>query len=124
MHIMLLVVIAGNANVAINLQTILTFSLSVISAANGITKFMSVGPCRLIPYDKVNVGFLLVLLSNGACLAGKGFLLGTTWSWVTAGRSTTPEDQAAEDARKVGVWVSLSLLPSLMFVSTYVSKIY
>ena len=114
MHIILLVVIAGNANVAVNLQTILTFSLSIISAAFGITKFMSVGPCRLIPYDKINIGFLLVLLSNASCLGGKGFLLAAS---IKAGRKG--EDYAI----KVGYWVTLSLLPSLMFVSTYLKSV-
>ena len=75
---------------------------------------MSVGPCRLIPYDKINVGFLLVLLSNASCLGGKGFLLAAS---IKAGRKG--EDYAI----KVGYWVTLSLLPSLMFVSTYLKSV-
>ena len=112
MHIILLVVIAGNANVAVNLQTILTFSLSIISAAFGITKFMSVGPCRLIPYDKINVGFFLVLSCNATCLVGKGCLLALSLNG--------PDIYAV----KVGYWVTLSLLPSLMFVCTYIKYVY
>ena len=115
MHIILLVVIAGNANIAINWQTIVTFSLSVFSAAFGMTKFMSVGPCRLIPYDKINVGFLLVLLSNASCLVGKGFLLAAS---INAG---VPDNSTY--VIKIGYWVTLSLLPSLMFVSTYLRSL-
>ena len=114
----MLVVIAGNANIDfINWQTILTFSLSVFSAAFGMTKFMSVGPCRLIPYDKINVGFFLVFLSNASCLVGKGFLLAASLNGVKS-------NSTSEYATKVGYWVSLSLLPSLMFVSTYLKSVY
>merc|ERR1719400_1158261 len=49
---------------------IATFSLSVFSAAFGITKFFSVGPCRLIPYDKINLGFFLMMLNVASCLVG------------------------------------------------------
>ena len=115
MHIILLVVIAGNANIYFGPQTILTFSLSVFSAAFGMTKFMSVGPCRLIPYDKINVGFFLVFLSNAACLVGKGFLLAA---------SLHGPNRKGTYAIKVGYWVTLSLLPSLMFVSTYLKSLY
>ena len=115
MHIILLVVIAGNADIDYkNVQTILTFSLSVFSAAFGMTKFMSVGPCRLIPYDKINVGFFLVFLSNASCLVGKGFLLAASIN----GDFKPSYDTTSKYARKVGYWVSLSLIPSLMLVST------
>ena len=116
MHIILLVVIAGNANIVINWQTVLTFSLSVFSAAFGMTKFMSVGPCRLIPYDKINVGFFLVLLCNASCLVGKGFLLAVSL--------TGPGSTVGKYGITVGYWVCLSLLPSLMFVSTYLKSVY
>ena len=116
MHIILLVVFAGNADIDFrNVQTILTFSLSVFSAAFGMTKFMSVGPCRLIPYDKINVGFFWVLLCNASCLVGKGFLLAA---------SVTGPDLGRTYGITVGYWVCLSLLPSLMFVSTYLKSVY
>ena len=113
----MLVVFAGNAHIDfLNVQTILTFSLSVFSAAFGITKFMSVGPCRLIPHDKINVGLFLVFLSNASCLGGKGFLLAAS---INGGSNST-----SVYAMKVGYWVSLSLLPSLMFVSTCLKSVY
>ena len=113
MHIILLVVFTGNADIDyLNVQTLLTFSLSVFSAAFGMTKFMSVGPCRLIPYDKINVGFFLVLSCNATCLVGKGCLLALSLNG--------PDIYAV----KVGYWVTLSLLPSLMFVCTYIKYVY
>ena len=120
MHIILLVVIAGNADVAINWQTTLTFGLSVFSAAFGMSKFLSAGPCRLIAYDKINVGFFLVLLSNGFCIVGKGVLLAASIN----GDGSYGTTSTSEYAKSVGYWVALSLLPSLMFVSTYLKTIY
>ena len=86
-------------------QAIATFVLSVFSAAFGITKFLSVGPCRLIPYDKINLGFFLMMLNVASCLVGKGVLLATggfvrgQWSY------------------KIGIWISLSIVPQVVFVS-------
>ena len=54
-HIILLIVFAGNVDVD-HLKTWIPFAVSVISAAYGMTKFFSVGPCRLIPYDKMGLG--------------------------------------------------------------------
>ena len=87
---------------------IATFSLSVFSAAFGITKFFSVGPCRLIPYDKINLGFFLMMLNVASCLVGKGFLLAI----ALAGPGGV-----TNYAYRTGVWVSLSLVPQIIFVS-------
>ena len=53
-------------------KTLLTFSLSVLSAAFGMSRFFNVGPCRLVPYGKMNVGFLFLVISIATCLVGKG----------------------------------------------------
>ena len=84
-------------------QAIATFSLSVFAAAFGITKFFSVGPCRLIPYDKINLGFFLMMLNVASCLVGKGFLLAVS---STSGF-----------AYSIGIWISLSIVPQVLFVS-------
>ena len=89
---------------------IATFSLSVLSAAFGITKFFSVGPCRLIPYDKMNLGFFLLMLNVASCLVGKGALLASS----TAGPSGRNNY-----GYKIGLWVSLSIVPQVVFVSIW-----
>ena len=83
---------------------IATFSSSVFAAAFGITKFFSLGPCRLIPFDKMNLGFFLMILNVAFCLVGKGSLL------VIA-----PSDLGF--AGIIGAWVSLSIAPQVVFVS-------
>ena len=107
-HIILMVTI-GAYGVTVNPGSdlaIATFSLSVFSAAFGITKFFSVGPCRLIPYDKINLGFFLMMLNVASCLVGKGFLL-----------AITTNDPGADFAYAIVTWVSLSLVPQVVFVS-------
>ena len=61
-----------------SLKTLLTFSLSVLSAAFGMSRFFNVGPCRLVPYGKMNVGFLFLVISIATCMVGKGtvYILG------------------------------------------------
>ena len=61
-----------------SLKTLLTFSLSVLSAAFGMSRFFKVGLCRLVPYGKMNVGFLFLVISIATCMVGKGtvYILG------------------------------------------------
>jgi hypothetical protein len=56
-------------------QSIATFTLSLFSAAFGISKNFSMRPVRLIPYDKINLGFFLMMVNVAFCLVGKGVLL-------------------------------------------------
>ena len=86
---------------------IATFTSSVFSAALGITNFFSVGPCRLIPYDRMNLGFFLMMLNVASCLVGKGLLLG-----IASGARGS-----AGFAYAIGTWVSLSIVPQVVFVS-------
>ena len=102
-HIILMVTIGSTATVDPTAPlAIATFSLSVFAAAFGITKFFSVGPCRLIPYDKMNLGFFLMMLNVASCLVGKLALAG--------GNGTN-------FAYEIGTWVSLSIVPQVVFVS-------
>ena len=108
-HIILMVTIGAWGKTVDPLAplAIATFSLSVFSAAFGITKFFSVGPSRLIPYDKINLGFFLMMLNVASCFVGKGVLL----AFATAG---LPKSNYAF---AIGTWVSLSLVPQILYVS-------
>ena len=55
----------------------LNFCVSLLSGSLGISKLLKVGPCRLVHYDGLNIGFVFIVLSNLACILGKGTLLFT-----------------------------------------------
>ena len=119
-HIILMVTI-GAYGETVNPEAplaIATFSLSVFSAAFGITKFFSVGPCRLIPYDKINLGFFLMVLNVASCLVGKGVLLAFSTlvgKGVLLGE-TGPGEKLGY-GYSIGLWVLLSIVPQMVFVS-------
>ena len=115
-HIILMVTI-GNYGATVDPGSdlaIATFSLSVFSAAFGITKFFSVGPSRLIPYDKINLGFFLTVLNVASCLVGKGMLLAF---------SRTGPGKRKGHGYSIGLWVLFSIVPQMVFVSTYLIHI-
>ena len=55
---------ASNENVLSFGDIAPTYTLSVFSAAFGITKYLRAGPCRLIPYDEINFGLSFLLILN------------------------------------------------------------
>ena len=111
-HIILMVTIgAYGATVdPFDPQAIATFSLSVFSAAFGITKLFSVGPCRLIAYDKINLGFFMMMLNVACCLVGKGGLLAF---------ATNKPGVKLGYAYSIGLWILLSIVPQMVFVSIW-----
>ena len=87
-----------------------TYTLSVFSAAFGITKYLRAGPCRLIPYDKINFGLsFLLILSIGSHIIGKGISLSGSLSML--------ENFQGYISLAVTTWICLSLLPQMIFVS-------
>ena len=96
-------------------KTLLTFSLSVLSAAFGMSRFFNVGPCRLVPYGKMNVGFIFLVISIATCLVGKGFAL------ALAGGAT--KNHKGNFMAAISLWIGLSLVPQLLFVRIFLTKI-
>merc|ERR1711971_403235 len=88
-----------------SLQCSLTFSLSVISACFGMSKFFNVGPARLIPYDKMNLGFFVLMVNIASCFIGKGFFLAFI-------------EEGSPSLRTIIIciiWSLLSLVPQMIF---------
>ena len=109
-HLILLIVVTGISGSSgrgidnSSWQTVLTFSLSVISACFGMSKFFNVGPSRLIPYDKMNLGFFVLMVNIASCFIGKLFFLA-----FVEGRPPS--------FRTIIIWSLLSLVPQMIFVS-------
>ena len=75
-HLILVIVFTDEIEVdRSHWRTWLPFAVSVVSAAYGMTKFFSIGPCRLLPYDRMGVGFFLVIINIIAYLIGKTWIL-------------------------------------------------
>merc|ERR1712016_552324 len=69
------------------------FSSSIITSSLGLAKNLKVGPCRILPEQKANLGgllsprFILIFLACGFTLFGKGVALASavgSWhsSWL------------------------------------------
>ena len=91
----------------LNRQTIATFCLSILSAALGIAKFLKVGPCRLLPYDKINFGFFLLTLNIICGLIWKAIFLPLINFFGLGGIPTICS---------VMIWISVSILPQMALV--------
>ena len=108
-HLILVIVFTDEIEVdRSHWRTWLPFAVSVVSAAYGMTKFFSIGPSRLLPYDRMGVGFFLVIINIIAYLIGK--------TWILASAITVFE-RKLEYAYIIAVWISVSLLPQTIFVS-------
>ena len=64
-----------------------SFSVSILSATLGMTKFLKNGPCQLIPRDSYGCGFFTAMLITLFSLLAKGShftmaILGTSWDFL------------------------------------------
>ena len=85
-----------------------TFSISVITASLGISKFVKVGPCQFVPSDKWHCGIFLVFLNVMATICAKGCVLG--FSVGGGPRPLHPRDTLI-------IWLLTCILPNLILVS-------
>ena len=90
----------------------ITFSISVFSASVGIAKFLKVGPCQIVPSDKLHCGFLLLFLSIVFCLLGKGFVIALCMESISL--SETMKDKFIY---VITILICTCMMPQLIFVS-------
>ena len=84
-----------------------TFVTSILSAGFGLTKFLKLGPCRLLGgYGKIS--FLLVMLNIIGVLLTKGFCL---WIVISYHNWTT-------DKIIVIIWICACIMPGFIYVRT------
>ena len=87
---------------------LLAFSTSVFSSVLGLTKYLKLGPCRILPRKRFCGGFPLVMLSMGSTLVGK--VLSFALCYCLSLRS---------GLLSIGIWILFNILPQVIYVSTY-----
>ena len=87
-----------------------TLAISVFSGSLGIAKFLKLGPCKLVPSEKLHFGFVLVFLSIAATLCAKACVL-----------ALAIKNRDDSFAPICAIWISTCVLPQLIFVSIYSS---
>ena len=90
-------------------KTLFNFSISVLSASFGISNLLKIGPCRLVPYDKIDFGFFLLILNIATAIIGKGIVFASSLIHITNNDS---------EAILVIKWISICIFPHIFFVST------
>ena len=89
-----------------------TFSISVISGSFGMAKFLKLGPCQIVPSQKLHVGFFFLFITMGTTLVAKGWVLGSSLFYVVRESSETYDYVTA-----IMNWISICILPQFMLVS-------
>ena len=92
-----------------------TFSISILSAALGLTKFIMNGPCSLLPKDSYGCGFFSAMLLMFFSLLMKGLHF---FFFLREG----PREGHSDLTSLILIWISCFILPHIIFVSK--SKIY
>ena len=86
----------------------ITLAISVFSGSFGIAKFLKLGPCKIVPSDKLHFGFVLVFLSIAATLCAKACVL-----------ALAINNRDNSFAPICAIWISTCVLPQLIFVSIW-----
>ena len=82
-----------------------TFTLSILSAAFGVGKFIKNGPMTLVPREKYGPSFVLGTFFVALNLVYKGFLLGGSLR------------KFDDTIKAIFIWSSTFLLPQFVYVS-------
>ena len=89
-----------------------SFFISVISGSFGMAKFLKLGPCQIVPSQKLHVGFFFLFITMGTTLIAKGWVLGSSLFYVV-GESSETYDYTTT----ILSWILICVLPQFMLVS-------
>ena len=97
--------------------TIFTLNLcvSLLSGSLGISQLLRVGPCRLVKYDGLNIAFVFVVLSNLACILGRGTLLFT----ILFGNFVGQNNILPSFMKVAMTWTVVCTVPHFFLVSVF-----
>ena len=100
----------------IHKQTLINLAISVISGSVGLSKLLKVGPCRLVPYDEMSFGFLVLVIINASCIIAKGLILSLVLVSVSDGQV---DGLNYEFYDLIILWIVICILPHVFLVSTW-----
>ena len=95
---------------------LINFSISVLSGSLGLSKLLKVGPCRLVPYDEMSFGFLVLVIINASCIIAKGLILSLVLVSVSDGQV---DGLNYEFYDLIILWIVICILPHVFLVSTW-----
>ena len=93
---------------------IVTLVSSIISASFGISKFLKVGPCRLVSSGYVSMGFIVLFLNVFSTIVSKGWMLAISQS-VVGGFTANDNDDLIKYGMKIVI--PMIFLLNLLYVS-------
>ena len=94
-----------------------TFLTSIFSATFGMSKFLKVGPCPIVPRTSYGLVFMLSFLSIICGLAGKGMLLA-----IAVDIESSPDSESYDRNVGMAIWICTCVLLPMIIVSTYLSN--
>ena len=96
---------------------LITFVTSVFSSAWGMTMYLKLGPCRILPKNGFCGGFPLVMLSVGSTLVGKGL----SFAAVAIVVYFCVDSSHVVNTKNAlfGIWILFNILPQVIYVSIY-----
>ena len=97
-----------------------TFVTSILSASLGLTKFLKLGPCRLLGgYGKIS--FLLVMLNIIGVLLTKGFSVIIIKEFIR--RAFRNNSDKSLKSNCITIWICTCFMPGFIYVRTiFISK--
>ena len=112
----------------------LTFFSSIFTASFGITKFLKIGPCRLIPEEGLGggyfqIGFIVTFFNVTAMILSKAFMF-VAMADLADLASLTEDKYKVEifwdgnhynDLKMIITWITVCFLPNLILVSVILS---
>jgi len=97
-------------------------SISVFSGSLGMAKFLKLGPCQIVPSQKIHCGFFFVFITMGTTLVAKGYVfafsLNPTGDWrsleYNINETVEAYDYNTHYTTTIFIWISSSVLPQFI----------
>ena len=106
-----------------SLQFVVTLATSFLSASFALSKFLKMGPCRLVPDvgrlgGFLERGFVCLLVNVALTILIKGANLTAGLQGSKSYENKLQDDRQSSEKKWIGIyWILLNILPQLNYVS-------